>query len=149
MQISVTNRQRRVPVDLGWLRSFARKALPVCLAETGSAVPAVLPALEEVAIVVVSDRVIAEVHAQFMDNPEPTDVITFDHGEIVCSAETAQRAAAEHGHGVSAEIALYTVHGLLHLNGFNDTDPQSASAMHAVQNRLWEMCLGQLPTPRF
>src|SRR5256885_989768 len=66
-------------------------------------------ALVEVAIV--SDTMIARVHRQFMGVPGATDVITFDHGEIVVSADTARAQAAEHGHGVVEELALCIIHG--------------------------------------
>jgi len=96
-------------------------------------------ALVEVAVV--SDPVIARVHAQFMDVPGATDVITFDYGEIVVSADTAKRCAAEHGHGVVGEIALYIIHGLLHLNGYDDIAPRDRVKMHRMQNRIWQRIL--------
>jgi probable rRNA maturation factor len=104
-----------------------------------------LRALDEVEVAVVSDAVIARVHRDFMDIPGVTDVITFDHGEIVVSAQTAARCAVEHGHSVDAELALYIVHGLLHLNGYDDMTPEARKVMHAVQNRIWRALLRRFP----
>src|SRR5580704_842177 len=119
MEISLSNRQRSVQLDLKWLRRFSKIALAECLKHQACSKP-VLPGLENVDVVIVSDRVIADVHRRFMNIPGPTDVITFDHGEIVTSAQTAALYARQYGHGVDRELALYIIHGLLHLNGYDD-----------------------------
>ncbi len=146
MTITLTNRQRKVPVKLGWLRRFAWLALSECR-EVCADDRFALKHLPEVEVTILSDRVIGQVHEEFMDIPGATDVITFEHGEIVMSAETARVYAAEHGHSVEEELALYTVHGLLHLNGFEDANPRDAARMHKVQDRIWKACLAQLPSP--
>lgn len=141
--VYVANRQRRVPVPLPWLRTFATAALPACLTAAGG-----LPAeIEEYEVTVVSDKTIAQVHWDFMQLPDPTDVITFHHGEIVVSAETAQTRAQELGHSTAAEIGLYIIHGLLHLNGFDDTTPAARKRMHQVQDRIWRATLRAVPPP--
>ncbi|MHA3770134.1 rRNA maturation RNase YbeY [Verrucomicrobiota bacterium sgz303538] len=146
MTITLINRQRRVPLKLGWLRRFAWLALAQCREESANdAFP--LKRLPEVEVAIVSDRVIGRVHEEFMDIPGATDVITFEHGEIVMSADTARAYAIEHGHSVEEELALYTVHGLLHLNGYEDATSRDAARMHKVQDRIWKACLAQLPTP--
>lgn len=93
---------------------------------------------------IVSDRVIAGVHDQFMGIPGATDVITFEHGEIITSAQTAQRQGQEYGQTVDHELALYIIHGLLHLNGYDDLKPQDAARMHQLQERLLQTCLAAL-----
>lgn len=138
------NRQRKVRLAMGWLRQFAQCALPYCCEESDDKRFA-LKNLPEVEVAIVSDRVIAAVHQQFMNIPGATDVITFEHGEIVMSAETAASYAAEHGHPVEHELALYTVHGMLHLNGFEDATSREAARMRRVQDRIWKECLTQLP----
>lgn len=144
MTVTLQNRQRAVALDTAWLRRFAETALPAC-AEVSANGRHALRALAEVEIAIVSDRVIDRVHRQFMGIAGATDVITFDHGEIVISAETARARAPEFGHGIEEEIALYTVHGLLHLNGFEDAAPRDAAAMRRVQDRIWKACLRRLP----
>jgi probable rRNA maturation factor len=139
--ISLQNRQRRVRYALRWLRRFAEIALAPCDETTAT------PLTGEVDVTIVSDKTIAQVHLDFMGLPEATDVITFHHGEIVASAETAQARARELGHSVEAELGLYIVHGLLHLKGFDDTSAREAARMHKVQHRIWQACLATLPPP--
>ena len=140
MQISVHNRQRKVPVALAWLRRFAPVALTQCLPHpTHPQTP--LLRLEEVEVTLVSDATIARVHRDFMDIPGATDVITFDHGEIVISTETARDYAAQYGRTLDEEIALYIVHGLLHLNGYEDKEAAAAARMHQLQERILAECL--------
>jgi probable rRNA maturation factor len=130
------NRQRRVRFDVGWLRRFAVMALAECVHRSGDGFFA-LKRMPLVEVAVVSDAVIARVHEDFMKVPGPTDVITFGHGEIVLSADTAKRMAAEHGHSVAEEMALYIVHGLLHLNGYDDLKALDRARMHRAQDRIW------------
>jgi probable rRNA maturation factor len=146
MSIEVQNRQRAVQFDLSWLRKFASSAL-FAAAECSADGRFALCNLREIEVAIVSDRVIARVHRQFMALPDPTDVITFDHGEIVMSAETARSRASEFGHSIEAELGLYTVHGLLHLNGFEDATARDAGRMRKTQDRIWRSCLAQLQPP--
>ena len=141
MEISVHNRQRKVPVALAWLRRFAPVALAQCLPHPAHEETPPLPHLEEVEVTLVSDAIIDRVHRDFMDIPGATDVITFDHGEIVISTETARANAALYGRTLDEEIALYIVHGLLHLNGYEDKEPAAAARMHRLQERLLAECL--------
>ena len=145
MKIHVENRQRTVPVDLAWLRRFAEVALEKCARHSADRRFA-LTQLAEIEVAVVSDRTIARVHREFMGIPGATDVITFAHGEIVMSAPTAQRYAREYGHTTNHELALYTVHGLLHLNGYEDARTRDAARMHRTQDRVLRACLA-LTTP--
>lgn len=140
--IRLYNRQRGYRPDLPWLRRIIRRALPDCLAAVKSA-DAPLAALEEVEITLIDDPEIARVHADFLDDPEPTDVITFHHGEILISADTAVRQAVEHGETVDHELALYAVHGLLHLAGWEDEDPGEAAAMAERQALILAAAVGE------
>ena len=122
-------------------RRVAKHALPLVKAETTSA-DAPLLQVEEVEISFVTDEAIATVHGEFMDDPTPTDVITFHHGEILISLDTAKRQAAEHSQPWEKETALYVIHGLLHLAGWDDREEEERKRMHAVQERIlgevWE-----------
>lgn len=140
MTISVRNSQRRVPLDLPWLRRFAAVALEECLKVSRDERFA-LRELEEVGVVIVSDRRIAEIHVEFMGIAGPTDVITFETGDIVISAETAQSYAKQYAQPVNHEVALYIIHGLLHLNGYDDLEPRAHRRMHAMQARVMRACL--------
>lgn len=145
MSIQVHNRQRTVRVRLPWLRRLAQVALEKCREYSGDGRFA-LHQIAEVEVAIVSDRVIADVHQRFMDIPGATDVITFEHGEIVTSAQTAAEYARQYGHGVDQELALYIIHGLLHLNGYDDLTRSDAARMHRTQQHILQACLSHLPT---
>ena len=147
MSLHVQNRQRVVRFDVKWLRRFAPLALEKCRAISDNG-RFTLRQIPELNIVVVSDRRIARLHQDFMGLAGPTDVITFEHGDIVMSVETARLNAMRCGQAVEAELALYTVHGLLHLNGFEDSAPKPAARMRKVQSRVLQECLAQLPIPK-
>lgn len=133
MEVALYNRQRTV--TLSRLTDVA-KALPaVCRPYPGSA-RSLLDELPAVEISVVSDRVMARVHREFLGVAGATDVITFPHGEIVVSATTAVNQAAEHGESVERELARYVVHGFLHLHGHLDAVLAEAEAMWRVQERV-------------
>jgi probable rRNA maturation factor len=133
--LSLVNRQRRIPLNTTWLRRAAKAALPICRDISDDSRFA-LRDLPEVIVAIVSDRVISQIHVEFMGIEGPTDVITFDHGEIVISADTAKISAARYSHTIEQELALYTVHGLLHLNGFDDLSPAPAARMRKTQTRI-------------
>ena len=133
--ITVRNVQRALPVELSRLREAAMKALAEVLA-----IPrrqqTTLQRLDEVSVLLVSDRRIAALHRQFMNQPGATDVITFEHGEIFVSTETARRNARRFGSKFPRELELYVVHGLLHLHGFDDRTPAGARRMQRTQEKL-------------
>jgi probable rRNA maturation factor len=57
-------------------------------------------------------------------------------GEIVVSVDTAKRRAEERAHPVAAELALYVVHGTLHLLGMNDATEHEAMKMHEMEDEI-------------
>ena len=119
-----------------WLQERAEFVFEDCLASPGEA-RCDLPGLTEIEISVVSDQTIAGVHDEFFDDPSPTDVITFPHGELLISWDTARDEACSRGHSVLDELLLYLIHGLLHLNGHVDDRPESRAAMETVQESIW------------
>jgi probable rRNA maturation factor len=134
-KINVRNLQRKVPVNIIDLKKFGQKALELCL-RLPRRKKTDLVQLREVSILIVSDRKIASLHRQFMNESGPTDVITFQHGEIFVSAETARRNARRFGNALARELRLYVVHGLLHLHGFDDRVEVSARKMRSVQRKI-------------
>ena len=137
-----SNRQRAVPTEqlsLPAVRVVLDAAWPLVL--RARLPDSVLGGLEEIGIVLVSDARISALHEEFMSDPNPTDVITFLHGEIVISAETARREARCRGLRVAEEIARYAVHGLLHLAGWSDADARAASAMRGMQEKILRRAL--------
>ena len=133
--IRVHNSQRKLRVALPKLQAFADAALEIA----SSMKPrkgGVLLALQQVDVILVSDARIAALHQQFMNIAGPTDVITFHHGEVFVSVETAKANARRYRTTTNAEIRLYIAHGILHLLGFNDTTAAAARMMAKTQERI-------------
>ena len=78
----------------------------------------------------------AALHQHFMNIAGPTDVLTFQHGEIFISVDTARANAKRFRTSLLHELQLYLVHGLFHLHGYDDTTPSQAKRMQAAQARL-------------
>ncbi len=129
-------------MQAGW-QDFARRALARVLEEPPGPGDCVLQELHEVVIAMVGDERMAELHKEFSGVPGPTDVLTFQHGEIVLSIETARSYASDHGIAENEEIARYIVHGLLHLHGYEDGNADSHQHMHTTQEKI--MAHIQLP----
>jgi len=92
-----------------------------------------------VSLLLTDDREIAQLHAEFLQDPTPTDVISFaldDSAELVVSVETAARVAAASGHALPAEVALYVVHGLLHVCGHDDLRARDRARMRAAERAV-------------
>ncbi|MCR9248451.1 MAG: rRNA maturation RNase YbeY [bacterium] len=92
-----------------------------------------------VSLLLTDDAEIARVHADYLDDPTPTDVISFDidgSAELVVSVETARRTAKELGHTVRAEVALYVVHGILHVCGYDDHRPKDRARMRRAEREV-------------
>lgn len=85
---------------------------------------------------ILNDVQMGRVHGQFLDDETPTDVITFDYGEILVGYETACRQATQFGSSPMRELALYGIHGMLHLAGFDDGSAKEATLMARRQEEL-------------
>ena len=92
--------------------------------------------LEEVEISLLDNDEMARLHGEFLQDATPTDVITFEHGELLIGVEVAQKQAVEFGSSADREIALYGIHGMLHLAGFDDRSPEDAKLMAIRQEEL-------------
>lgn len=132
--------------ELARLAALLQQAWPLLWREPGAA-PSVLVTLGEIEVTLLDDAAIADVHADFLGDASPTDVITFHHGEILVSVETAVREAAARGEPAWRETTLYAIHGLLHLHGHTDAEPAARAHMHGVQDRLLEAVWPVRPTP--
>ena len=114
-----------------------------------------------VGVAVVDDRRMRQLNRRFLGRDSTTDCLSFDLGdetaggqrpgepsgmgrwsggsisvEIAVNAQMAARKAHRRGHSVEAELALYIVHGLLHVMGFSDDTPSSAAKMHAEEDGI-------------
>jgi len=125
--IEVRNLQRTVRISSRRLQRFAEIACALVWKHKR-------PEAEMASVA--SDRRMAALHKEFCGLAGPTDVLTFQHGEIVISAETAARQARIFHSSLTAEIQLYLLHGLLHLAGFGDVTAQQRQQMQRLQNKL-------------
>src|SRR6266566_3545727 len=128
-RISVAVPQEIVAVDRGRMRAVARAVL------AGEGV-----ADYEISLAFVDNATIHQLNQRYLNHDEPTDVLSFPlsepnakklAGELVIGAEVARAQAEGRGHDVQAELALYVIHGLLHLCGHDDKKPAAARAMRA------------------
>ncbi len=109
----------------------------------------------ELCIKAVDEDTIALLNEQWMDKEGPTDVLAFPMdelrpgkvteepeegvlGDLVLCPDIAQRQGEEAGHGRDAEIELLTVHGILHLLGYDHAEPEEHKEMFDLQGRLLE-----------
>jgi probable rRNA maturation factor len=130
--VHITNRQKSLRVD----RRRIRRAVQSILRDAEIA-------RAEISVAVVDDRTIAALHRQFLDDPEPTDVLSFvleqsaQHleGEVVVSAETALACAPKHKSTPENELLLYVIHGTLHLVGYDDITPRQRAAMRKNERK--------------
>ncbi|MDR0223189.1 MAG: rRNA maturation RNase YbeY [Oscillospiraceae bacterium] len=106
------------------------------------------PHLSEASLTLVSDGEIRALNRKFRNADRPTDVLSFLSGDpnpdtgavvlgdVVISAETAVRQASEYGHTVRRELAFLTVHGMLHLLGYDHVRQDDERAMLAKQEAI-------------
>ncbi|WP_136707129.1 rRNA maturation RNase YbeY [Agromyces sp. H66] len=107
----------------------------------------------ELAIVLVDEGAMEQLHVQWMDEPGPTDVLSFPMdelrpgtedqpappgllGDIVLCPQVAEAQAKTAGHPLSDELLLLTTHGLLHLLGFDHAEPAEEKEMFGIQRDL-------------
>jgi len=104
-----------------------------------------------ISIALVDNDTIHRLNRQHLGHDWPTDVITFPlsdpdepalSGELVISTEMAVAAARELSVEPSRELALYLVHGLLHLCGYDDSSEADAAVMNRRQAELLAVVAG-------
>src|SRR5436853_1221311 len=119
-RVAIACPQEAVPVDRAAVRQLVRAVLD------GEGV-----ADAEISLAFVDNATIHTLNKRYLDHDEPTDVLSFPlseakakrmSGELVIGAEVALAQANERGHDVQAELALYIIHGLLHLCGHDDRE---------------------------
>jgi probable rRNA maturation factor len=124
--VTITNRQKTLPVD----RRRVRQA--VCqIIRDAHIVEARL------SVAVVDDQMIAQLHNRFLNQPDPTDVMSFMlersahllEGEVIVSADTARACAGRYHCTPDEELLRYIIHGTLHLVGYDDGTPRKRAIM--------------------
>ncbi|MEV6923159.1 rRNA maturation RNase YbeY [Dactylosporangium sp. NPDC051485] len=146
MSIEIAN-ESGADVDSDTILAVARHALD----EMG------VNPLAELSVLLVDVEYMTELNHRWMDGDGPTDVLAFpmdegsvDHGpgegsgepallgDIVLCPEVAAKQAAAAGHSTIDELALLTVHGILHLLGYDHAEPEEEAEMFGLQARLLE-----------
>lgn len=95
----------------------------------------------EISIAFVDDPTIRDLNKQYLNHDYETDVISFVleqsetalTGQLLVSTDTAVTKGQELDVPMQDEVLLYVIHGMLHLVGFDDTDPESAEKMRAAE----------------
>lgn len=107
----------------------------------------------ELAIVLVDEGAMEQLHVQWMDEPGPTDVLSFPMdelrpgtedqpappgllGDVVLCPQVAESQARAAGHTLLDELQLLTAHGILHLLGFDHAEPEEEREMFGLQRDL-------------
>jgi len=93
-------------------------------------------------VVYLDDAEIAKLNERDLHHKGPTDVLAYplesNEGEVYISAETALREATERHIEPEGELILYTIHGTLHLLGYDDLDDEGFKEMHGIEKRIIE-----------
>lgn len=109
--------------------------------------------LTEVSMLFVDATTMEQLHLQWMDEPGPTDVLSFPMdelrpgrdgeitpagllGDVVICPEVAARQAISAGHSAQEEMLLLATHGILHLLGYDHAEPDEEHEMFALQRHL-------------
>jgi probable rRNA maturation factor len=132
MALEIHNLQNLIELDLKGLNTALRLS-------AGEESP-------DLSLSIVSDEDIRRLNKAHLGHDRATDVLAFDYreegqgtalcGEVIVSAETALRVSREKNHEAFAELILYVVHGVLHLNGYDDKRRVDAVRMWNRQNEI-------------
>ncbi|MEY9906772.1 putative rRNA maturation factor [Catenulispora sp. MAP12-49] len=111
--------------------------------------------MAELSILLVDTAAMEQLHIQWMDEPGPTDVLSFPMdelrparaeddnepvpgllGDVVLCPEVAEKQAKDAGHSTAEELRLLTTHGILHLLGYDHAEPEEEAEMFGLQKQL-------------
>ena len=107
----------------------------------------------ELSVVFVDVATMTDLHVRWMDEPGPTDVLSFPMdeltpprdddpqpegllGDVVICPEVAAKQAVQAGHDVTTEYGVLLTHGILHLLGYDHAEPDEERLMFGLQRRL-------------
>jgi len=107
----------------------------------------------ELSLRFIDETEMEQLHIRWMDEPGPTDVLSFPMdeltpgteldpspegllGDIVVCPSVASRQAAESGHSAAEEMLLLTTHGILHLLGYDHAEAEERRVMFDLQRKL-------------
>jgi probable rRNA maturation factor len=148
--VDIANRRARLSFDRSTLRA-AIALLDLHAAEFRGGCPE-----GALSVAFLGDPALARLHARFLRDASPTDVITFggdaahrSAGEICVSVDAAARRCGRARASLSRELTLYVVHGWLHLAGYDDTRPAAKRAMRRAESRAMRLLVRSAAVPRF
>jgi len=100
-------------------------------------------------LMLVDEDEMTELHIKWMDEPGPTDVLSFPMdeiepgykeaavlGDIVLCPSVALAQAQKAGHSFEHEAAILSMHGFLHILGFDHAEPEEEKEMFSLQESL-------------
>lgn len=107
----------------------------------------------DLSVLLVGTDVMTDLHVRWMDEPGPTDVLSFPMdelrpgradepaepgllGDVVLCPDVAAEQARAAGHSTAEELLLLTCHGILHLLGYDHADPEEEKEMFGLQRQL-------------
>ena len=142
MSIEINN-ESSIEVDESALQRLAGYALDIMHVHPDA----------ELAIVLVDEAAMEQLHVQWMDEPGPTDVLSFPMdelrpgteeepapagllGDVVLCPQVAQVQREPAGHTLMDELLLLTTHGILHLLGFDHAEPAEEREMFGIQRDI-------------
>jgi len=155
MSIDIAN-ESGVEVDEAGLAAVARYALDQLR----------IHPLAELSVLIVDEQAMTELHERWMGEPGPTDVLSFPMdelrppqpggreepaadpgllGDVVLCPQVAAQQARTAGHSTKAELELLTVHGVLHLLGYDHAEPEEHAEMFGLQEQLLKSWRDSLP----
>ncbi|NIM93738.1 MAG: rRNA maturation RNase YbeY [Anaerolineales bacterium] len=114
----------------------------------------------EMTLVLTDEKTIQDLNAQFREVDEPTDVLSFPDGttdietgivyfgDVVIALPIAQDHAMREGHTLNDELILLTVHGVLHLVGFDHLEGDEQRAMWSIQNEILQLLGCSISSPK-
>jgi probable rRNA maturation factor len=147
------NNESGIEVDAGPLRELAQYVIGQMEVHP----------LADLSMLLVDEAHMTNLHEKWMEEPGPTDVLSFPMdelrphsiagpnrtrgrdeddsepvllGDVVLCPQVAAAQAKQHGQSTQAELELLTVHGVLHLLGYDHADPDEEAEMFSLQNEL-------------
>lgn len=142
VKLEIIDLQKFYPISKSWVKKLLKAILKM---EEKDA---------ELNIVFVDNKKIKEINKTYLGHNYATDVLSFAYdeplhkkgksplpgdtvmGEMIISVEMATKIAEKHRYAVEGEIALYLIHGLLHLLGYDDKQKGEAKEMHRKEKEL-------------
>jgi len=133
VHITLYNQQKKIRVS----KVFIKKVVLTTLEDF-------ITPCSEVVVHLVSKKKICDLHQQFFNDPSPTDCISFPLEDLDCLGEifVCPEVAIEYAHQNQKEplheIALYIIHGLLHLLGYDDLTKETIRIMRRLEKRAMQ-----------